>query len=88
MQIKEIRLRPAIQDHDIETKINQAKNFLEEGCKVQFYLQFKGYRELNHKEQGFAVMKKIVETMEQFGVVEKRPAMEGNRITCFFTPKI
>jgi translation initiation factor IF-3 len=88
VQIKEIRLRPAIQDHDIETKINQAKNFLEEGCKVQFYLQFKGYRELNHKEQGFAVMKKIVETMEQFGVVEKRPAMEGNRITCFFTPKI
>ena len=56
VQLKEIRLRPAIQDHDIETKINQAKKFIEEGCRVQFNLQFKGYRELNHKDQGFTVM--------------------------------
>jgi translation initiation factor IF-3 len=86
-QIKEIRLRPAIANHDVETKVNQAKKFLEEGCKVQFNLQFKGYRELGHKEQGFSVMKKIVELVEQFGIVEKQPTMEGNRIICFFTPK-
>ena len=86
-QIKEIRLRPAIANHDVETKVNQAKKFLEEGCKVQFNLQFKGYRELGHKEQGFGVMKKIVELVEQFGIVEKQPTMEGNRIICFFTPK-
>ena len=65
VQLKEIRLRPAIQDHDIETKINQAKKFIEEGCRVQFNLQFKGYRELNHKDQGFTVMQKIVQIIDR-----------------------
>lgn len=88
IQIKEIRLRPAIQDHDIETKVNQAKKFLQDGCKVQFNLQFKGFRELNHKEQGFDVMQKIVHIMENFGTIEKVPALEGNRITCHFMPKV
>ena len=87
VQLKEIRLRPAIQDHDIETKINQAKKFIEEGCRVQFNLQFKGYRELNHKDQGFTVMQKIVQIMEQHSTVEKSPSMEGNRISCIFMPK-
>ena len=87
VQIKEIRLRPAIQDHDIETKVNQAKKFLEEGCRVQFNLQFKGYRELNHKEQGYGVINKVVQIMEQHGTLEKAPALEGNKIVCFFIPK-
>jgi translation initiation factor IF-3 len=88
VQMKEIRLRPLIADHDTETKINQAKKFLSDGCKVQFNLQFKGRRELSHKEQGFVVMHKVMESLQQAGVCEKRPTMEGNRIVCFFTPKV
>lgn len=86
-ETKEIRLRPAIQDHDIETKLNQAKKFLGENCKVQFNLIFKGYRELGHKEQGYSVMKKIVEQIENIAIIEKPPTMEGSRITCMIAPK-
>lgn len=87
IQVKEIRLRSAIQDHDIETKLNQAKKFLEEKCKVQFNLIFKGFRELNNKEQGYAVMRKIVEQIEPLAIIEKAPVMEGNRISCLISPK-
>jgi len=85
--LKQLRLRPGIADHDTDTKINQAKKFLEEGCRVQFNLQFKGQREMSHREQGFAVMKKVVETLASVCVVEKAPKMEGNRITCCLAPK-
>jgi translation initiation factor IF-3 len=87
VQLKELRLRPGIADNDIETKVNQAKKFLAEGCKVQFNLQFKGQREMAHKDKGFDVMKKVVELLEPVSILEKPPRLEGNRITCFLAPK-
>lgn len=87
VQLKEIRLRPAIADHDTETKINQAKKFLEEGDKVQFNLTFRGQRELSHKDKGFELMKKIIKGLENFGILDKSPKMEGNRIICSLNPK-
>jgi len=87
IQLKEIRLRPSIADHDVEVKVNQAKKFLQEHCKVQFNLQFKGHREMSHREQGFAVMQKVVAALEEQGVLDKQPSMEGNRIICIFSPK-
>jgi translation initiation factor IF-3 len=88
VELKEIRLRPAIAEHDIETKVNHAKNFLSENCRVQFNLQFRGQREMGHREQGFAVLKKIMACLENESIVEKKPAMEGNRIICIFAPKV
>jgi translation initiation factor IF-3 len=87
IQIKEIRLRPLIAEHDTEVKINQAKKFLAEGCRVQFNLQFRGHREMSHKEQGYAVINKIIEALQSDGNLEKAPMMEGNKIICFFAPK-
>ncbi|RTK97705.1 MAG: translation initiation factor IF-3 [Neisseriaceae bacterium] len=87
VQLKEIRLRPAIAEHDTETKINQAKKFLEEGDKVQFNLTFRGQRELCHKDKGFELMQKIIKGLEDFGIVDKFPKMEGNRIICSLNPK-
>ena len=87
IQLKEIRLRPCIADHDTEVKINQAKKFISDGCRVQFNLQFKGHRELSHKEQGFQVIQKVIAALESCAALEKPPAMEGNRIICFFSPK-
>lgn len=87
VQLKELRLRPGIAEHDTDTKINQAKKFLEEGCRVQFNLQFRGQREMSHKDQGFAVMKRVVESLGPVCVVEKAPRMEGNRIVCCLAPK-
>jgi translation initiation factor IF-3 len=85
--LKEIRLRPGIADHDTDVKIGQAKKFLAEGHRVQFNLQFRGGRELSHKERGYQVMQRIIEALAESGTVEKNPAMEGNRIVCCFTPK-
>lgn len=87
-QLKELRLRPGISNHDTDTKISQAKKFLEEGNRVQFNLQFRGQREMSHKEQGFAVMKRVVESLQQTCIVEKAPKLEGNRITCCLAPKV
>ena len=88
IQLKQLRLRPGIADHDTDTKINQAKKFLIEGCKVQFNLQFKGQREMSHKDQGFIVMKKVVESLNSISIVEKAPRLEGNKITCCLSPKV
>jgi len=87
VELKELRLRPGIQDHDIETKINQAKKFIEDGDKVQFNLQFRGAREMSHKEQGFVVMNKIIQSLSEISDVEKMPKLEGNKIICILTPK-
>lgn len=88
VQLKELRLRPGIADHDTDTKINQAKKFLEEGNRVQFNLQFKGKREISHKDQGFVVMRKVIEALQSFCIVEREPKLEGNRIICCLAPKI
>jgi translation initiation factor IF-3 len=87
VQLKELRLRPGIAEHDTDTKINQAKKFLEEGNRVQFTLQFKGQREMSHKDQGFSVMKRVTDALEPVCIVEKAPKLEGNRIICYLAPK-
>lgn len=88
ISVKEIRLRPGTADNDTDTKINQAKKFLEEGHKVQFNLQFKGQREMSHKEQGFCVMKRVMDALESICLVERSPKLEGNRIICCLAPKV
>ena len=85
--LKEIRLRPAIADHDTDMKIAQAKKFIAEGNKVQFNLEFRGARELSHKEQGFRVIQRVVESLTEVATVDKSPAMEGRKIVCTFSPK-
>lgn len=87
VHIKELRLRPGIAEHDTDTKIGQAKKFLESGMRVQFNLQFRGQREMSHKDQGFEVMRRVVESLQPFCVIEKAPKLEGNRIICFLAPK-
>lgn len=87
VELKEIRLRPGIADHDVETKVGQARKFIEEGKKVQFNLQFKGHREMSHRENGFAVIEKVIAGLEEVGIVERAPKLEGNRITCRLCPK-
>ena len=88
VQLKELRLRPMIAEHDVENKINQAKKFLEDGHRVQFNLQFKGKREMSNRDQGFDVVKKIVETLQNICIIEKAPKMDGNRIICCLAPKV
>ena len=87
LEIKEIRLRPSIQEHDVETKVNAVKKFLAGGKKVMLKLQYKN-RELRHKEQGIEVMKKIIESLKDIASVEVQPKFESNnRLICRLEPK-
>ncbi len=85
VHIKEIKMRPAIDDNDFQHKVNRAKDFLEKGDKVKFTLMFRG-REMVHPELGFEVMEKVQEVLKDIGAIEKRPIQEGRNITMYMTP--
>jgi len=85
-KLKEIRLRPKTDMHDIETKINQAKKFLEHHDKVLVYVMFKG-RELQHIEEGKRILQMMKEKLVEFAKIEKEPAMEGKRMSMMLAPK-
>jgi translation initiation factor IF-3 len=86
---KEIRFKSCIEDHDLNTKANQAKSFLVDGKKVQITLRFKNNRELSHKEKGFELMNRFLSCIgEDSYTVEKSSFMAGNQIICKLNPKI
>lgn len=84
--LKEIRLRPSIEKHDINVKVSQAKKFLDKKQKVQFNLVFRGARELSHKDVGFNILNFIIKELDSFCVVEKKPKFDGSKITCIVSP--
>ncbi|OPJ55763.1 translation initiation factor IF-3 [Alkalithermobacter paradoxus] len=86
INVKEIRLRPVIEEHDLTTKGNQAKKFLEKGDKVKVVVRFRG-RELGHKDIGFQVVNKFLEMIKDAGVPDKAPRLEGNNIVVILDPK-
>jgi translation initiation factor IF-3 len=85
-KLKEIRLRPKTGDHDVDTKVNQARKFLEHKDKVLVYVLFKG-RELQHIEEGKRIIDQILEKLVDLAKVEKQPSMEGKRMTAMLAPK-
>ena len=85
-KLKEIRVRPKTGDHDIETKINQARKFLEHKDKVLVYVLFKG-REMQHIDEGQRIMRLVMEKLGDLSKVEKNPGMEGKRMTTLLAPK-
>ncbi len=83
--IKTIRLRPAIGAHDIETKIRNAIEFLQEGDKVKFVVIFRS-REFGRPQAGEALLRKIAESVQEYGAIDKPPGMEGRQMTMVITP--
>ena len=83
INVKEIRLTPSIDKHDIEVK---AKHFLKAGDKVKVSVRFRG-RELGHTDIGKVVLDKFKELTQEFGNVEKDSVMEGRNMTMFLSPK-
>ncbi len=86
VQLKEIRVRPKIDKHDAELKVNQARGFLKEGHKVQINMQFRG-RELAHTEVGKEVMDRIVGELADVAKIERPAKFEGKRMTVLLTHK-
>jgi translation initiation factor IF-3 len=85
-QLKELKIRTVrIGDHDLEIKINHAKEFLAEGNKVQFTLQFRG-REMAHQELGREIFFKIKKALTEVCKVERDAKMEGRRMTMVLQP--
>jgi translation initiation factor IF-3 len=85
-KLKEIRLRPKTDIHDIETKINQARKFLEHHDKVLVYVMFKG-REVQHTEEGKRILQTMKEKLLDLAKVEKEPSLEGKRMSMMLAPK-
>jgi translation initiation factor IF-3 len=85
-KIKEIRLRPKTGEHDIEFKVNQAKNFLLHKDKVIVSVVFRG-RELAHIDEGQRVMKTIVAQLDPVSKLEAPPQQMGRRLVCTLAPR-
>lgn len=85
VKIKEIQLTCSIDTHDFETMTNRALKFLQEGNKVRVLLQFRG-REITHQERGREMLEKFAEACSEVGTVEKKPVLDGKRLTMFVAP--
>ena len=85
-KLKEIRLRPKTDQHDIDTKINQARKFLEHKDKVLVYVLYKG-RELQHIDEGRRIIDTVLEKLLDLAKVEKHPSMEGKRMSAMLAPR-
>ena len=84
--LKEIRLRPETDKHDLDVKLNHARDFLQKGHKVQFTVFFRG-RQMLHKEHGYQMLEQVTETLQDLAKVERPGAMSGKRMSLLLVPK-
>jgi translation initiation factor IF-3 len=85
-QVKEIKVRPKTGDHDLQTKINHIKKFLERKDKVKVTVIFRG-REITLSQLGMAVLEKIAEETEEVATMEQSPKLEGRSLIMLLAPK-
>ena len=84
--IKEVKLRPGIEDHDFNVKYKNAVRFLEDGDKVKVTIMFRG-RELSHPELGEVLLNKMAQQLKEIAVVERVPKLEGKNMIMIVAPK-
>ena len=85
-KLKELRVRPKTGQHDIDTRVGHAKQFLADGDKVLLRVQFRG-REMQHIEEGRRIIDGMLQQLLEFCKVEKPPSMEGKQMTALLAPK-
>ena len=85
VKVKEIQLSCRIEQHDFDTRVNQAKKFLGEGNKVKAVVRFKG-REMAHMELGRDVILKFQDALSEFGAADKKPSLEGRFMSLVISP--
>ena len=83
---KEIRLRPEIDKHDLDIKLNHAREFLEKGQKVQFTMLFRG-RQMLHQESGYNKLEQIAQSLQDVAKAEQPSKMTGRRMILLLVPK-
>lgn len=84
--IKEVKLRPGIEDHDFNVKYKNAVRFLEDGDKVKVTIMFRG-RELSHPELGEVLLNRMAQQLKEIAVVERVPKLEGKNMIMIVAPK-
>ncbi len=86
VEIKEIKLRPGIDDHDYEVKMRSVRRFFEEGDKVKVTLRFRG-REMAHQDLGYKLLQRVKVETATIAKVEAEPLMEGRQMIMVLAPK-
>ena len=86
IDVKEIKLRPNIDDHDYDVKMRNMRRFLDDGDKVKVTLRFRG-REMAHQELGVDVLKRVKSDTEEIAKVEQEPKMEGRQMVMVVAPR-
>ena len=86
IEVKEIKLRPGIDDHDYDVKMRSMVKFIEEGDKVKVTMRFRG-RELAHQDLGMNVLMRVRDDLEKTAKIEQHPRMEGRQMTMVLSPK-
>ena len=86
VSIKEIRLSPSTDSHDLTTKINQARKFLDKKDKVKVTVRFRG-REVAYAASGEEMLNKFAQSVEDIGTIDKKPKLEGKNMSMFISPK-
>ncbi|MBO1078879.1 translation initiation factor IF-3 [Roseomonas haemaphysalidis] len=86
VEIKEIKVRPNIDDHDYDVKMRSAKSFLDEGDKVKVTLRFRG-REMAHQDLGAKVLERIRTELAELAKVEQMPRLENRQMIMVLAPK-
>ena len=86
IEIKELRLSPNIDKHDVQVKVKKALEFLKNGDKVKITIRFRG-RELGHTEVAYGILNDFAEQVSEVGMIEKPPKMEAKSMAMFLAPK-
>ncbi len=86
IQVKEIKVRPKIEEHDMGFKLKNTRKFLAEGDKVKISVIFRG-REIAHTDRGFKILSQMAEALADVGTVEQAPRLEGRNMSMIVTPK-
>ena len=86
INVKEIRMTPNIEDHDLAVKAKNASKFLEEGDRVKVVVRFRG-REFGKMDMGRDVLMQFAEMTSEYSTIDKLPIVEGKNMTMFLTPK-
>ncbi|HLZ65976.1 MAG TPA: translation initiation factor IF-3 [Aliidongia sp.] len=86
IEVKEIKLRPGIDDHDYDVKMRSMVKFVEEGDKVKVTMRFRG-RELAHQDIGMGVLMRVRDDLDEIAKVEQFPRMEGRQMTMVLSPR-
>jgi len=86
IEIKEIKMRPTIDDHDYDVKMRSMKRFFEEGDKVKVTLRFRG-REMAHQHLGMELLNRVQQDVDTFAKIEQYPKMEGRQMMMVLAPR-